>query len=262
MDLVNFQVGAKTISLPILDILLTEQFNNDLTEVPNNNPNFIGVREFMGTPVPIFDLGMILNQNSTNTQNKAVISKLNELKQQSQSWLNALSYEQGATINLTHAGATHEHVNFAKWLSDFESDDEDLSTLLNRVKDTLSQTYDEFASASCDKWTKNKSTVINRLERLFDSAIEQVEVGYKPIIVFTTVDGRNPHVGLLVDKVKDNIHVDESDIKSLDTVTATGFDLDQETKSMLKGLIQVDNKHSLIIETKSLFSQQLQEQIA
>lgn len=262
MDLVNFQVGAKTISLPILDILLTEQFNNDLTEVPNNNPNFIGVREFMGTPVPIFDLGMILNHNSTNSQNKTVINQLKLLKEQSQTWLNGLSYEQGATANLTKAGTTHEHINFAKWLSEFESDDEDLSTLLNRVKETLSGTYEEFVNAGCDKWAKNKSTVISRLERLFDSAIEQVEIGYKPIIVFTTVDGRNPHVGLLVDRVKDNIHVDESDIKSLDAVTATGFDLDFETKSMLKGLIQLEKKHSLIIETKSLFSQEVQEQMA
>lgn len=253
MDLVNFQVGAKTISLPILDILLTEQFNNDLTEVPNNNPNFIGVREFMGTPVPIFDLGLILNRHSTNSQNKDIIKQLKNLKQQSKSWLNTLSSEQQGK----DVGQEHQHIEFAKWLNDFECDDEDLKTLLFRVKEALNVIYEEFSELDDTTWSAKKVTSKTRLERLFDSAIEQVEIGYKPIIVFTTIDGREPHVGLLVDKVKDSIHVEEDDIKSLDAVTATGFELEAETSRMLKGLIQLEKRHSLIIETKRLFSDEL-----
>ncbi|QTH63855.1 chemotaxis protein CheW [Psychrosphaera ytuae] len=258
MDLVNFQVGAKTISLPILDILLTEQYNNDLTEVPNNNPNFIGVREFMGTPVPIFDLGLILNRHSTNSQNKEVIKQLKNLKQQSKIWLSSLSSE----LQGKDATQEHQHIEFSKWLNEFECDDEDLSTLLLRVKETLTATYEEFSELDDAKWPSKKATAASRLERLFDSAIEQVEIGYKPIIVFTTIDGREPHIGLLVDKVKDSIHVEEEDIKSLDAVTATGFELDPETSRMMKGLIQLDKKHSLIIETKRLFSQEQQAALA
>ena len=258
MDLVNFQVGAKTVSLPILDILLTEQFNNDLTEVPNHNPNFIGVREFMGIPVPIFDLGLILNRQSTHTQNSALIETLHQLKYSSCQWVAGISDGHKTSHSQAQSTATQQPSGFLKWLEKFESDDEDLTTLLNRIRESLTQIQSDVTSADNQMLSNDKSTVSTRLERLYDSAIEQVEVGYKPIIVFTTVDGRQPHIGLLVDKVKDNINVDESDIKSLNTVTSVGFDLDSETKAMLKGLIQLEQKHSLIIETKNLFCESLE----
>jgi purine-binding chemotaxis protein CheW len=80
MDLVNFQVGAKTVALPILNILLTERFGNDLTELPNENPSFIGVKDFMNLPVPVFDLGKILNGSSTSDSNKSLAATLSNLK--------------------------------------------------------------------------------------------------------------------------------------------------------------------------------------
>ena len=54
MDLINFRVGHKTISLKILDILLTERYENNLTSLPNENKSFIGVKDYMDTPTPIF----------------------------------------------------------------------------------------------------------------------------------------------------------------------------------------------------------------
>ena len=72
MDFINFKVGQKTIALKILDILLTERFENNLTALPNNNKSFIGVKDYMGSPTPIFDLGLILNNESTHATNASL----------------------------------------------------------------------------------------------------------------------------------------------------------------------------------------------
>lgn len=257
MDLVNFQVGAKTVALPILNILLTERYSNDLTDVPNENPSFIGIKDFMNVPIPIFDLGKILNNCSTKQLNKDLVDKFVQLRKGIFDWFHVL---QDSVDSNRQSTTSIEQSEFIKWLSEFTSDNEDLLDLLNKVPALMTQTYDCFLSTKAndaDKavWQRVFETSQNQVTRLFDSVIEQVEVGYKPIIVFTTTDGRSPHVGLLVDKVEDSINVDETDIKSLDTVTTVGFELDNRTKSLMKGLIQIENKHSIIIDPSVLFQE-------
>ena len=89
--------------------------------------------------------------------------------------------------------------------------------------------------------------------RLFESAREQVVLDYKPIIIFTTKDGQNPHIGLLVDKVEDSVSVDKSDIKPLDKLTSIGFDIDPQTRNMMRGLIKMEKSHSVIIDSSAIF---------
>ena len=57
MDLVNFRVGEKYIALNILDILVTERYQKDLTTIPTDDKSFLGVKDYVGTPTPVFDLG-------------------------------------------------------------------------------------------------------------------------------------------------------------------------------------------------------------
>lgn len=256
MDLVNFQVGSKTVALPILNILLTERYEQNLTEIPNENPSFIGVKDFMNVPVPVFDLGKILNRGSTQEANRKLSQNLSQLKDDTMSWLqginSAINSKQAAKIEVP------EQTTFNKWLTDFNCDNEDLLSLLERIPAPLKEVYDFYQKNALQEqdsgnWDRLNSSVTSHVSRLFESAIEQVDVGYKPIIVFTTTDGRDPHVGLLVDKVEDSIHVDESEIKKLDSVTNIGFQLDQQTTSMMQGLVQLEDKHSLIIDPSSLF---------
>jgi purine-binding chemotaxis protein CheW len=258
MDLVNFQVGAKTVALPILNILLTERFGNDLTELPNENPSFIGVKDFMNLPIPVFDLGKILNGSSTSDSNKSLAATLSNLKDDVQTWLsniNAAVVKPSSALNVLSPDQT----SFNKWLDDFKCDNEDLIALLNKINEPTNELYEYFIEHGTEgktaNWERLFSTSKSHIQRLFESVIEQVELGYKPIIVFTTTDGREPHVGLLVDKVEDSLHVDEANIKSLDTVTSVGFSLDKQTRSMMQGLIQLENKHSLIIDPSSLFTE-------
>ncbi|UJX25705.1 MULTISPECIES: CZB domain-containing protein [Pseudoalteromonas] len=263
MDLINFRVGHKTISLKILDILLTERYEDNLTSLPNENKSFIGVKDYMDTPTPIFDLGIVLNNQSTHKTNAALTDLLAEKEKEHQLWLNAL--EESLLTGVAFTQSTDpEKCAFGRWYSSFKTDNEDLQNILNKF-DTPHRALHAMAgellelqkTLSKDKlihiFEEKKRHIFNQLIRLFESAREQIILDYKPIIIFTTKDGITPHIGLLVDKVEDNINVKKEDIKPLDKLTSVGFDVDPQTKNMMRGLIKMKNKHTLLIDPSAIF---------
>ncbi|WP_278381888.1 chemotaxis protein [Pseudoalteromonas distincta] len=263
MELINFKVGCKTISLKILDILLTERFDNNLTTLPNNNKSFIGVKDYMDIPTPVFDLGIILNNISTEQSNAHVLKQLRIWQEKLLNWFNTLQsnlLNSSASISSNDA----ELQDFILFYKEFNTDNEDLKLTMSRLNEpfqSLLETVKEAISAHNQSDYKQVSALLEKikrsnliqLERLFESAKEQITLDYKPIIVFTTKDGLNPHVGLLVDKVEDNIDYKKEDIKPLDKLTEVGFDLDPQTKNMMRGLIKLSQKHSVLIDPSVIF---------
>ena len=263
MELINFKVGCKTISLKILDILLTERFDNNLTTLPNNNKSFIGVKDYMDIPTPVFDLGIILNNISTEQSNAHVLKQLRIWQEKLLNWFNTLQsnlLNSSASISSNDA----ELQDFILFYKEFNTDNEDLKLTMSRLNEpfqSLLETVKEAISAHNQSDYKQVSALLEKikrsnliqLERLFESAKEQITLDYKPIIVFTTKDGLNPHVGLLVDKVEDNIDYKKEDIRPLDKLTEVGFDLDPQTKNMMRGLIKLSQKHSVLIDPSVIF---------
>lgn len=263
MELINFKVGCKTISLKILDILLTERFDNNLTTLPNNNKSFIGVKDYMDIPTPVFDLGIILNNISTEQSNAHVLKQLRTWQEKLLNWFNTLqSNLLNSSVSISSNDA--ELQDFVLFYKEFNTDNEDLKLTMSRLNEPfqlLLETVKEAISAHNQSDYKQVSALLEKikrsnliqLERLFESAKEQITLDYKPIIVFTTKDGLNPHVGLLVDKVEDNIDYKKEDIKPLDKLTEVGFDLDPQTKNMMRGLIKLSQKHSVLIDPSVIF---------
>ncbi|MCF6436561.1 CZB domain-containing protein [Pseudoalteromonas sp. MMG022] len=263
MDLINFRVGQKTISLKILDILLTERYEGDLTTLPNENPSFLGVKDYMGTPTPIFDLGIILNKRSSYDINNALVELLKEREEEHRQWLQALerSVIKGQDFDKAR---DPKQCTFGQWLSSFKTENEDLKAILGRFKephDRLHALADKLLTL-CEQDKKQqaitmlereRATTYIKLMRLFESAREQISLDHKPIIVFTTQDGHKPHIGLLVDQVEDNIHCEEDEIKSLSEITNIGFEIDPQTKKMMQGLIKRGSTHSVLIDPSSIF---------
>jgi chemotaxis signal transduction protein len=263
MDFINFKVGSKTIALKILDILLTERYEHNLTELPNNNKSFVGVKDYLGLPTPIFDLGMVLNDQSTQAANNALSTLLEDKEKEQQQWIDNLetSIREGVyfekltnTVNDTHR----------QWFNVFKTDNEDLELILSKfdkphreLHNTAVELHELCEQGKQDKalvlFQETKRKVYTVLNRLFESAREQITLNHKPIIIFTTKDGKTPHVGLLVDKVEDSLSVNKEQIKPLEQLTSVGFDIDEQTRHMMKGLINIDHKHSIIIDPSVIF---------
>ncbi|SFD45268.1 CZB domain-containing protein [Pseudoalteromonas denitrificans] len=263
MDFINFKVGSKTISLKILDILVTERFENDLTELPNKNKSFIGIKDYMGTPTPVFDLGIILNGESTYSINSALAELLQAREKDHIEWVKALE-------DTLHNGTSFEKTRdphkcaFGQWYDKFKTDDEDLKIILDKFAaphTRIHELADELINMSqqghkeqaLDIFEHEKRTTYTLLLRLFESAKEQVILDYKPIIIFTTTDGVHPHIGLLVDKVGQSVNVNKEDIKPLEKLTSIGFDIDPQTRNMMRGLIKMEKIHSVIIDPSVIF---------
>ncbi|MBE0459662.1 MAG: chemotaxis protein [Pseudoalteromonas prydzensis] len=266
MDLINFRVGQKTISLKILDILLTERFEDNLTSLPNDNKSFIGVKGYMETPTPIFDLGIILNKQSTQETNQSLVELFSEWQQKQQQWFTALENSIKHNQPFNH-NTDVQQSNFAKWYSHFKTENEDLKAIIERFKTPHNRLYARANKLiELVKQNNEKQALVElsiernsnymQLIRLFESAKEQILLDHKPIIIFTTKDGRTPHIGLLVDKVEDNISYKKEDIKPLDKLTDVGFDIDPQTKNMMRGLIKLENKHSVLIDPSAIFRPQ------
>ena len=263
MELINFKVGCKTISLKILDILLTERFDNNLTTLPNNNKSFIGVKDYMDIPTPVFDLGIILNNISTEQSNANALKQLRSWQEKLLNWFNILQSSLSSSSTPISNNDT-ELQDFVLFYKEFNTDNEDLKLTMSRFNDhfqSILETIKEVIAAHNRSDHKQVSVLLDKmnrnsliqLERLFESAKEQITLDYKPIIVFTTKDGLNPHVGLLVDKVEDNIDFKKEDIRPLDKLTEIGFDIDPQTKNMMRGLIKLTQKHSLLIDPSAIF---------
>ena len=250
-------------SLQFEAILLTERFDNNLTTLPNNNKSFIGVKDYMDIPTPVFDLGIILNNISTEQSNAHILKQLRIWQEKLLNWFNTLQsnlLNSSASISSNDA----ELQDFILFYKEFNTDNEDLKLTMSRLNEpfqSLLETVKEAISAHNQSDYKQVSALLEKikrsnliqLERLFESAKEQITLDYKPIIVFTTNDGLNPHVGLLVDKVEDNIDYKKEDIKPLDKLTEVGFDLDPQTKNMMRGLIKLSQKHSVLIDPSVIF---------
>ena len=263
MELINFKVGCKTISLKILDILLTERFDNNLTTLPNNNKSFIGVKDYMDIPTPVFDLGIILNNISTEQSNKHILKQLRSWQDKQSKWFNTLetnllNQSEKLVINET------ELQDFIVFFQEFNTDNPDLKLTISRFNEPFELLLEQARQAVTahrqgehkqvsNLLSKIKRSSLAQLERLFESAQEQITLDYKPIIVFTTKDGINPHVGLLVDKVEDSLDYKKEDIKPLDKLTDIGFDIDPQTKGMMRGLIKMAENHSVLIDPSSIF---------
>lgn len=263
MDFINFKVGSKTIALKILDILLTERYENNLTELPNDNKSFIGVKDYMGKPTPIFDLGIVLNKQSTHITNQQLSDLLIEKEKDHVEWIDALEHSIKTNAPFTKARDPNK-CDFGKWYQSFKTDNEDLQSILERFDEPHKQLHSMADSLlelvrqgnqeqALSQFAEQKRNTFTLLIRLFESAREQVVLDYKPIIIFTTKDGHSPYLGLLVDKVEDSVTVNKEDIKPLNQLTSIGFEIDPQTKNMMRGLINMEQKHSVIIDPCAIF---------
>ena len=236
MDFVNFKVGTKTISLKILDILLTERYEKDLTPLPNGNESFLGIKDYMQTPTPVFDLGVILNKRSTEQENHSLIEQLQLLE------------GKYAQLIKDDEGTLKDNPNFheiTSWYTHSKVSNADVNEVLDKVIQLHSQ-LPNLAHLALQQ-------TINNIRRLIQAAKESLSSNFKPIIVYTTTDGITPHIGLLVDKVEQSTSVDAKNIKSLSELTAVGFKLDKETKNMMAGLIKLEQGHAIIIDPRAIF---------
>lgn len=253
MDLVNFKVGSKLIALSILNILLTERYQSDLTTIPTDDASFIGVKDYMGIPTPVFDLSIILNGQASDNDIKTLTKQLTDFSRQIKNLhteLSSLSSPQQLSLNSEQLSLLQQ---LKQWTKQINGEDQDLNNLLDKLQSPLQKILDLHAKESNSMANHRLLGVVAQVIRIVEAAAEQVIHSYKPIIVYTTTDGQSPYIGLLVDSVGESLNVEDEDIKSLSKISETGFRLDARTSQMLTGIVKSADDYSLLLDPTEIF---------
>ncbi|AWB67136.1 chemotaxis protein [Saccharobesus litoralis] len=261
MEVVNFRVGNRIVAFNILNILLTEKFDNDQTSVPSEDASFLGIKDFMGVPTPIYDLGIAMNKKSTQNLNQELNDLLHARENDHIEWLNSLEAAIKNDSPFTKATDPHQ-CEFGKWYDSFKTTNQDLQEVLKKfdephkrihalANDLLSLNKDGDKDQALKILHTERTTTLATLRRLFETAREQVNGSYKPVTVFTTIDGRKPSLGFVIDNVEDSLHVEDDEIRVLNDLEVHVGAIDPRVKKMITGLITTSGKNSLLLEPEA-----------
>lgn len=257
-EIINFRAGRYKISFEILNILMTEKYEGNATQVPSGDGTLLGVINYQKVPTPIYDLSMILEGVTAEQKNADLIELLHAREKDHVDWLDALqeSIDTGSTF--TKAKDPHQCA-FGKWYDGFDSENTDLMHILKKFDEPHRQIHslaDKLLTiaGSGDKEVAlkqlqvHRQTTLNSLRGLFSAAREAITSSYKPVIVYTTLNGSTPCLGFLVDSVDDALTIEENDIKSFSNDGAIQFMGDLNLPNMISGLITKDDVNSLLID--------------
>jgi len=270
-EIINFKAGRFIISFEILNILMTEKYEENASEVPSGDKTLLGVINYQQVPTPIYDLGVILEGSTAKDRNQALINSLTAKEQEQIEWVNALkeSIETGKPFTETQ---DLNQSPFGLWTSRFNTENEDLLHILKKFEEPqkvihelagklISMAHSEQKEQALVDLERAKNSTLASLTKLFSDAREVVEFSHKPVIVYTTIDGITPCLGFLVDSVDDAITISESDIKSFDNTSGIQFMGDLNLPKMISGLIIKDDINSLLIDP-SMVKKPLPEEMA
>lgn len=257
-EIINFRAGRYKISFEILNILMTEKYEGNATQVPSGDGTLMGVINYQKVPTPIYDLSKILEGITAEQKNSDLIDLLFAREQDHIDWLDALqdSIETGAVF--TKAKDPHQCA-FGKWYDSFNSENADLMHILKKFNEPhieihsladklLTMADSGNKDAALNELQIHRRTTLNSLRNLFSAAREAITTSYKPVIVYTTLNGSTPCLGFLVDSVDDALTIEETDIKSFSNDGAIQFMGDLNLPNMISGLITKDDVNSLLID--------------
>lgn len=261
MDMVTFKAGRAEVAINVLNILLTQKFENDCTAVPKNDPALLGVKEFMGQPVPVFDTSLLLDQRCTTEVNAELIQILHDRERDHEDWLAALN---SALENNTPFTKPRDpsQCAFGKWYDSFESENGDLMRILasfdrphtrihSLADSLLNQAAEGDLKGALDTLQYERKTTFDHLKKLFKTARDEITQSYKPIVVYTTVDGHSPHIGFLFDSVEDSITVSEQHILPLSQKKSLVTAQSERSRALCSNIVALEDRQLLQLSVEN-----------
>ena len=257
-EIINFKAGQYVISFEILNILMTEKYEDNASKVPSGDNTLLGIINYQNNPTPIYDLSLILEGSTSRQRMKDLIDLLNAREQDHVDWVDALGVSIEQDKPFTKAKDPTQCA-FGRWYSEFSSENSDLMHMLRKfdephkeihalADELLAVAQSEGKDVALEKLNIARNTTLVSLRKLFAAARESVTSSHKPVIVYTTLNGTTPCFGFLVDSVDDTLTITDSDIESFDNNSAITFAGNLNLPSMISGMVTKNNINSLLID--------------
>jgi len=221
----SFWIGDSLFAINLDQVLSVEQDTSAIQPDPFTGRGALGIVKHRDVPVRVFDFAKFLGVDSCGDQKQVLIDTLITLEQDHIDWLNALEHSIRTDTTFTRARDPHQCA-FGKWYGQFQTRDEELKGILEQFDSSHKRIHSlaDRLLAIKERGDSDKAlelleieriTTLAQLRRLFDRARSQVHDSIKSVLLFITVDGKEPKVALRLNEISDMVGY------SLAQVTAT-----------------------------------------
>ncbi|BCE03078.1 CZB domain-containing protein [Marinicellulosiphila megalodicopiae] len=172
-----------------------------LQNTPLQDGTMNRIFSFSDRPVVLYSFNKIVGSYSQVEQSKALITFLTQCKQEHIDWIDALE-QSIKTDTAFNQAADPLLCNFGKWYVNYQSDDEELTTIMKKFERphnyihclaekliTLSQDKTKLSEA-LTILEKEKHTTLNQLLNLFGAAQARLEEMVKQVIIVIESQGK------------------------------------------------------------------------
>lgn len=262
IEVFTFWIGSTMYAVDLKQVLSIQQANTTLEEIPVPSPGLMGVSTYLGMPTPIFDLAERLGLNSSRNTKHQLADMLNQREQEHIDWLNALEESLRSGREFDKAISPDECA-FGRWYNQFKTKDIGLKDILEKfdqphrhihslAKELLSMSDKEAALA---RLHEERTGTLAKLRRLFELARRQVLENIRPVILYITMDGKKPKLGLMIEDINDVLAFDEDKLTDVQQTSVRDIATFKQVEHVLRGFIKDGAREYMLVDPLKILTE-------
>ena len=209
----TFTIDQSSFGIDVSHILSFSDSFGDIKYSTNDAEGFIGYLDFRNTLVQVFECATALSQTRERESVIKLVADIKTYQQAHIDWVGALEHSITSSEPFTKP-RDPRLCAFGQWFYAFETDDEGLRALLNKIEDPhkhihsladklLDMTAAGYQTQAIEELRIEKQTTLKKLLRVLDYINDYLNNSIHPIVIHLTKDGRTPWFSLVLDTMGD-----------------------------------------------------------
>lgn len=209
----TFTIDQSSFGIDVSHILSFSDSFGDIKYSTNDAEGFIGYLDFRNTLVQVFECATALSQTRERESVIKLVADIKTYQQAHIDWVGALEHSITSSEPFTKP-RDPRLCAFGQWFYAFETDDDGLRALLNKIEDPhkhihsladklLDMTAAGDQAQAIEELRIEKQTTLKKLLRVLDYINDYLNNSIHPIVIHLTKDGRTPWFSLVLDTMGD-----------------------------------------------------------
>lgn len=259
----TFWIGDELFAIDIANILSITQDLDSLLKTPVKSKGLIGIINYLGNPVAVYNFAEMLSIPSTRELKTELVDLLDAREKDHVDWVDAL--EKSLTDGVPFEKARDPHMcEFGKWYDKFETRDEALTDIMKQfdkphkkihalADELLGLKEQDKLDIALEKLHAARVSTLNYLKKHFSRARDQIQDSLHTVVINITNDDYKPVIALQIDEIHEVMNFTQSDLIGLERI---GLDAIEGMDGYFKGYLGgEDNKSScLLLDTENLLN--------
>ncbi len=248
----TFWAGSELFGVDVAHLLSVTQELNGLHRTPLQTPGLLGVVEYRGTPMAVYNFARLLGIPSGEDEKKELIETLHAREQDHIDWMEALARSLREDVPFTKARDPSQCA-FGRWYAQFTTRDENLAEILERLDEPHKRIHalaDELLTLkeqgrteeALERLELERVTTLRTLRQNLDHARQQIRANIRPVVLNLTLDGHTPLVGIQVDEVNNVIGYGRDDLTDLERLG-----LDPRLADLFSGYLSQNGENNCLL---------------